>query len=77
MPHMTTAERIGRIDGRREGRKEGKIEGKADLLTAMLEQKFGPLSETKIATLQSMQDAELTQIGIRLLSVQSLDELIP
>lgn len=81
MPHMTTAERIGRIDGRKEGRKEGKAEGKIEgkvlLLKAMLEQKFGPLSVARIAALQSMHDADLTQIGIRLLTAQTLDELLP
>lgn len=73
MPHMTTAERIGRQDGR----KEGKIEGKVELLLGQLEAKFGSLPESKVAVLQSMRNTQLDRISIRLLTVDTLDELIP
>jgi hypothetical protein len=42
---------------------------------AQLEQKFGPLSENKVAALQSLPEARLTQIALQLLNAQSLSDL--
>lgn len=67
--------KAGRQEGLIEGRQEGKIEGQLLLLMALLEQKFGALSEDKVAALPSMPEAKLTQIGFQLLTAQTFDEL--
>jgi len=65
----------GKIEGKIEGRQEGKIEGQFLLLMALLEQKFGPLPAEVIDTLQSMPEVRLTQIGLQLLTAQTLSDL--
>lgn len=75
---MTSAQVLiakGHKEGLKEGRQEGKIEGQLLLLMAQLEQKFGPLSENKVAALQSLPEARLTQIALQLLNAQSLSDL--
>jgi predicted transposase YdaD len=65
----------GRKQGRIEGKLEGKLEGKSEMLMAQLEQKFGLLPAETVTALQSMSEAQLTRVGLRLLSAQTLEDL--
>ncbi len=51
---------IGVQEGRQEGHQEGQIVGQRQLLTRLLERRFGPLSEVLLARIQA---ADLDQIG--------------
>jgi len=57
--------------GEHKGRRLAQIE----MLEAMLETRFGKLSEESLAALRAKPEEELLQLGIKILSVQSLAEL--
>ena len=58
-----------------EGRQKGRQEGEAQLLTRMLERRFGPLAPADRARIQKADADELLAWGDRLLSARSLDEV--
>jgi hypothetical protein len=57
------------------GRKEGRRLATLELIEAMLETKFGKLTEASLTTLRSKTNDELRDLGIRLTQVSSLTEL--
>ena len=67
MPHLSTAERIGRKIGRQEGRRE--------LLLDQLSVKFGPLSAEIVARVNALETAEIDRLGRAILTAQTLKEL--
>jgi hypothetical protein len=72
MPHLSTAERVGR----RIGRKEGREEGRRAMLKDLMEFKLGPLSKDVIAAVNSLNANEVDRISREILSAQSLDDLV-
>ncbi len=58
-----------------EGRQQGRQEGEAQLLTRMIELRFGPLAETDRARIQRAGAAKLLAWGERLLNAGSLSEV--
>lgn len=56
-------------------RAEGKAEGKYDLLIALLESKFGMLSECYIKTISSLDVDAVHSLAIKALHAQSLEEV--
>jgi hypothetical protein len=71
MPHLSTAERIGRKIGREEGREEGR----RGLLHDQLAEKFGSLPDGTVARLEAMTADELDRLGRQILTAQTLAEL--
>ena len=67
MPHLSTAERIGRKIGRDEGRKELLIE----LMTA----KFGPLPEAVIVNVNALSPTRLKRVSRAILTAETIEEL--
>lgn len=70
----TDAEEL-REEGREEGRQEGRLEGRLEMLLAQLEFKFGDLPEATIEKLRELSEANLHEIGRRLLNANTLEEL--
>ncbi len=54
---------------------EGQIQGQRKLLTRMLENRFGPLSEAARDRLEALPPDRLESLGVELLSADSLKEL--
>ena len=79
MPHLSTAERIGRKagreEGRQEGREEGREEGRRDLLLDQLTVKFGPLSEETVTRVKGLSPTELERVGRAVLTAQRIEDL--
>jgi flagellar biosynthesis/type III secretory pathway protein FliH len=63
-------------DGRKEGRKEGKQEGEALMLIRLLETKFGALEAQTRATLFDLDTETLLKCAERLLTAQTVQEVI-
>jgi flagellar biosynthesis/type III secretory pathway protein FliH len=61
--------------GREEGREEGRQEGERDLLLKLLEHKFGPLSPEVRAKAESLTEAEISDLAVRILTAQTLEEM--
>ena len=84
MPHLTTAERIGRKEGIREGRKEGIkegrtegiAEGKRSTLVRLLERKFGGLPEGIRTQVEQITDIVLLDSLLdKVLTAASVEEM--
>ncbi len=72
MPHLTTAERIGR----KEGRKEGIVEGKRSTLVRLMERKFGGLPEGIRTQVEQITDIVLLDSLLdRVLTADALEEM--
>lgn len=65
----------GRQQGRQEGRQAGLQEGEAQLLTRMIEQRFGPLTAGDRTRIQQADAEELLEWGERLLTARTLAEV--
>ena len=84
MLYITSVERIGRQEGRREGRQEGRREGRqegrqegeAAVLLRLITLKFGPPSEPVRQRVQAADAETLLQWSERVLTAQSLDEVV-
>ena len=59
-----------------EGRAEGQAEGSAGLLLKLLQLKFGQLPESVVGRVQSAEIEELDRWGERVLSAQSLEDIL-
>jgi hypothetical protein len=57
------------------GRREGRVEGQCFLVLAQLEQKFGTIPASVVRKVQAMTETMLREIGLRILTAQSLEEL--
>ena len=66
----------GRKEGRVEGRKEGKQEGEALMLIRLLETKFGALEAQTRAILFELDTQTLLECAERLLTAQTVQEVI-
>jgi hypothetical protein len=62
--------------GREEGREKGRAEGRAALLTELLALRFGPLPEPAQKRLSSASIEQLDEMGRRLLSANTLNEVL-
>ena len=65
----------GRQEGLEEGRQEGRQEGELSLLRSQIEKRFGPLPASAERELARRSGQELSDLGLRLLDVNSLEEL--
>ena len=65
----------GRQEGRLEGRQAGLREGEAQLLTLMIERRFGPLTADDRTRIQQAGAEELLEWGERLLGARTLAEV--
>lgn len=68
--------RFAREEGLAEGRALGRAEGKSELLVAMIESRFGRLSECQLAILRGATSAELDQYAKNLLTAESVTDLL-
>lgn len=59
-----------------QGRAEGEAKGRADLVTRLLESRFGPLTQQAKTRITEASIEELDEIGERLLTAQTLDEAV-
>jgi len=83
MPHLSTAERIGRDigrkegreEGREEGRMEGRVEGRREVLRALIAVKFGPLTDEVLAGINRLTEPQIDRIATSILTANTLDEL--
>jgi flagellar biosynthesis/type III secretory pathway protein FliH len=66
----------GRQEGWQEGRQEGRQEGGANILLRLIEQKFGPPSESVRARIASADPETLLSWSERILSADSLDAVL-
>ncbi len=71
-----SGEAEGRAKGKAEGRAEGKAEGERALLIRLGTARFGLPSDAVLKRLESItDDAELQNLGVRILTAQSWDSL--
>lgn len=66
----------GRAEGMAEGKAEGQLQGRAALLLRQLTRRFGELPPSAEARLAAATIDELDEIGERLLSARSLEEVL-
>jgi hypothetical protein len=59
------------------GEKKGHKEGQAHMLTALLEQRFGPLPEYAARAIEAADVDALLAMGTRVLDAASLDDVVP
>jgi flagellar biosynthesis/type III secretory pathway protein FliH len=64
------------LEGRREGRQEGWQEGAADLLSHLLERRFGPLPDEVLNRLKMADTATLEAWGMRVLDAGRLADVL-
>lgn len=84
MPYVTSIERLGREEGHKEGHKEGheegykegRQEGEALVLMRLIELKFGPPSEAVRAQINAADADTLLRWSERILTAQTLDEVL-
>jgi hypothetical protein len=55
---------------------EGVAKGRADMVTKLLTLRFGPLTEQAQTRISQASIAELDEIGVRLLTAQTLDQAL-
>ena len=72
MPYVTSIERLGQ----EEGCKEGRQEGEALVLMRLIELKFGPPSEAVRAQINAADADTLLRWSERILTAQTLDEVL-
>jgi hypothetical protein len=65
----------GREEGRQEGWQEGRQEGERGLLLKLLAHKFGPLSPEVRGKAESLTEAEVSDLAVRILTAQTLEEM--
>lgn len=58
------------------GRREGRREGQQEFFEELLAQRFGPLSSEVSARIQAATQAELKEMGRRVLTAATLDEVL-
>ncbi len=83
MPHLTSAERIGRkigmkigrVEGRVEGREEGREEGRRDVLLEQMTIKFGPLPETVVTAVNALTGPRLNHVCREILNARTIADL--
>ncbi|CAO5163681.1 hypothetical protein FAIPA1_230086 [Frankia sp. AiPs1] len=61
---------------RAEGRVEGRVEGRADTLVQLLTLKFGPVPEAVLTTVRNGSADQLQTWTARVLTADSLDQLL-
>lgn len=67
----------GRQEGRQEGIQSGTHQGIETVLLRQMEKRFGPLPSWANSRLAGLTTPELQDLSLRLLDVQTLDELLP
>ena len=76
MPYVTSIERLGRQEGREEGREEGRQQGEARVLLRLITLKFGSPSETVREQIATADSETLLRWSERILTAQTLDEVL-
>jgi flagellar biosynthesis/type III secretory pathway protein FliH len=66
----------GRAEGEAKGRAEGEAKGRAELLLKLLTLRFGPLPEAAQVRVQTATGEELELFAERVLSAQTLDQVL-
>jgi hypothetical protein len=64
------------LKGEKEGEEKGKKEGQAEMLSHMLEGRFGPLPEWAKEKIASAEIETLEKWGLRLLNASNLEEVL-
>ncbi len=67
--------REGRDEARNEARNEARRTGHIELLEALLESRFGALSETSLAKLRAIPDEQLRPLALALHSAATIADL--
>lgn len=62
-------------EGREKGFAEGEAKGRVEFLFDMLEKRFGLVPPDVRKRLRSMKSGELTEVGMRLMEVQRIEDL--
>jgi len=73
--YMTIAETL-RAEGRVEGRVQGRVEGRVETLLQLLALKFGPLPDAVLATVHNASTNQLQAWTARVLTADTLDQLL-
>lgn len=68
-------EQRGKLEGKLEGEQRGKLAGRAEMLLQLLEERFGPLSESLQESVRSATLDELTTWSSRLFKAESLQAI--
>lgn len=76
MQYLTTAERIGIQKGLKAGHKAGRQEGEAAILLRQIALKFGPPTATVRARIARADAETLLEWSDRILTAQTLDEVL-
>ena len=71
MPYITSAQRLGRV----EGREEGISIGNRNILKMQIEKKFGELTPNARQFLEKANADQLVQIGLNILTAESIEDL--
>jgi len=66
----------GKAEGLAEGRSEGRSEGRIELILKLLTARFGTLPERIQTRVRSAQDTELDTVAERILTAQTLDQVL-
>jgi flagellar biosynthesis/type III secretory pathway protein FliH len=66
----------GRAEGAAEGRAEGEAHGRAALVIRQLRSRFGPMDSQAEGRIQKATIAELDDIGDRLLTARTLEDVL-
>ena len=66
----------GLQEGREEGREEGRQEGERTLLRRQIEERFGALPDWADQHLAQLSEANLADLGLRVLKARNLEELL-
>jgi hypothetical protein len=74
-PMMTTTWEKGLAEGRTQGRAEGLAEGRREMVSMLLENRFGPLSPAVRARLDAWPVEQLPQLALAVAGAPSLREL--
>jgi predicted transposase YdaD len=68
--------RKGMQIGKQEGKQEGRLEGALTVVRRLIEKRFGPVPPALETRLNSLTEAELDSLSLRLLDVNSIEELL-
>jgi predicted transposase YdaD len=66
----------GRQEGIQEGRQEGREEGERKILKRLLERRFGTIPEWVEQRVSACSEAEIEELGFRLLDARNLEDLL-
>ena len=66
----------GRVKGEVEGRVKGQVEASRNMVSAMIEKRFGPISSEARASILARTPEQLESLALRLLDARSIEDLL-